>query len=79
MTRMPRDAVMRENTRLNIQRMLTGTAYRGLWKDGEVKSGIVELMKFPLRVRLAICIESCTRIYWRRHLFGHVEDTKDDV
>ena len=66
LTRIPSDAVIRATTRLRNQRMLTRTAYRGLWKDGEVKSGIVELMKFPLRVRLAICIESCTRIWFVR-------------
>ena len=51
---MPRDAVMREITRLRNQRVLMGTAYRVLWKDGEVKSGMVELMKFPLIARLVI-------------------------
>ena len=41
-------------TRLKNQRMLIGTEYLGLWKDREVKSGIVELMKFPLIARLVI-------------------------
>ena len=54
MTRIPRDAVMSATTRLKNQRMLIGTEYLGLWKDREVKSGIVELMKFPLIARLVI-------------------------
>ena len=54
LTRMPRDAVIRATTRLRNQRMLVRTAYRGLWNDGELKSGMVELMKFPLIARLVI-------------------------
>ena len=54
LTRMPRDAVIRATTRLRNQRMLTRAAYRGLWKDREVKSGIVELTRFPLIARLVI-------------------------
>ena len=61
---MPRDAVIRATTRLRNQRMLVRTAYRGLWNDGEVKSGMVELMKFPLIARLVIWFESCTRIWF---------------
>ena len=40
--------------------------YWGLWKDGEVKSGMVELMKFPLIARLVTCVERCTRIWFVR-------------
>ena len=56
------DAVIRANVRLRNQRIFIGIAYWGLWKDWEVKSGIVELMKFPLIARLVIWVERCMRI-----------------
>ena len=66
LTRMPRDAVIRATTRLRNQRMLTRTAYRGLWKYGELKSSIVKLMKFPLIERLVFQVERCTMIWFVR-------------
>ena len=37
--------------RLRIQRVLITTITLGFWNDGVVKSGIVELTKFPLMDR----------------------------
>ena len=54
MTRRPKDAVISATTRLKNQRVLIETAYLGLWNDVEVKSGIVELIKFALMARLVI-------------------------
>ena len=55
------EAVMSAMRRLDIHRVFITTASLDFWKDGVVKSGMVELTKFPLIVRWEICVASCIR------------------
>ena len=54
MTKMLRDAVMREMARLNDHNELVSTEAIGAANEVVWKDGIVELMKFPLIARLVI-------------------------
>ena len=52
--------------RLRTQRVLTATSTVDFWKDGVVKSGTVELKKFPLIEMCDIWTASCLRIWFVR-------------
>ena len=48
MTRIPREAVTSAMSRLNTQRVLIAEETRDVLKDGISRTGMVELMRFPL-------------------------------
>ena len=48
MTRIPREAVTSAISRLNTHRVLIAEEIRDVLKDGILRTGIVELIRFPL-------------------------------
>ena len=48
MTRIPREAVTSAISRLNTQRVLIADETRDVSKDGILRTGMVELIRFPL-------------------------------
>ena len=64
LTKMPRDAVMREMARLNNHNELVSTEAIGAANEVVWKDGIVELMKFPLKERLVSWAEIWNRIWF---------------
>ena len=59
---MPIEAVIIAIVRLKIQSTFVAIDSLDFLKDEGSKSGMVELMKFPLMDRCEICTESCMRI-----------------
>ena len=61
MTRIPREAVTSAISRLNTQRVLIAEEIRDVLKDGILRTGIVELMRFPLMEKWDVWLMSCMR------------------
>ena len=61
MTRIPREAVTSAMSRLNTQRVLIAEESLDVWKGGMLRTGMVELMKFPLMEKWDVWLISCMR------------------
>ena len=61
MTRIPREAVMSAMRRLKIQRVLIAEETLDVWKGGMLRTGMVELMRFPLMEKWDVWLMSCMR------------------
>ena len=61
MTRIPREAVMSAMRRLKIQSELIAEETRDVSTDGMLRTGMVELMRFPLMDKWDVWLMSCMR------------------
>ena len=61
MTRIPREVVISAMSRLRIQRVLIAEETRDVSKDGILRVGMVELMRFPLIAKWDVWLMSCMR------------------
>ena len=61
MTRIPREAVTSAISRLNTQRVLIADESLDVWKGGISRTGMVELMRFPLMEKWDVWLIICMR------------------